>query len=72
MMFGIYAHLILDLFSGNGIIFWFPASEKRYAFFNKGLNHITGIEWRKAYSKTKYALFERIGIILTIIHIIFL
>lgn len=52
MTFGIYFHLLLDIFfSGDGIMWFYPFSKKYFNFFADKTKNRIGFEWLAAYKK---------------------
>ncbi len=68
----ILLHLIMDMFFCNeGMMFFYPYSNKWYNFFSKNTKEKNGLNWNKAYEKLLIYKFDKVAGILVIIHIIF-
>lgn len=67
----VYMHLIMDMFFCNeGVMFFYPFSKKWYNFFSKNTSGKQGLDWNKAYNKLLIHKFDKIALVLMIIHLI--
>lgn len=71
MTFSIYFHLAMDLFTGNGIMLFYPFSKKYHKFFSKELIKYDGLAWAKVYQRMTIFKVDVIAGITLIIFLFF-
>jgi len=65
--FGIYAHIMLDMvFSGDGIMFFYPFSKKYYNFLSEKTKNRHGPDWFSAYRKLPIYKIDIIAFVLLV------
>ncbi|MFC1728408.1 metal-dependent hydrolase [Nanoarchaeota archaeon] len=65
---GLYSHFVLDLFLGNGIMWFYPFSKKKYGFFK--ITGCHGWDWFKVYRGKLIYKFDVIATIAIIVIVI--